>query len=54
VLAKQAATIDALSGGRPSLGLGVGFREDDFKAAPAPFHARARRFEEQLELMKRI
>jgi alkanesulfonate monooxygenase SsuD/methylene tetrahydromethanopterin reductase-like flavin-dependent oxidoreductase (luciferase family) len=36
------------------LGLGVGGREDDFHAAPASFHDRARRFEEQLELMKRL
>jgi alkanesulfonate monooxygenase SsuD/methylene tetrahydromethanopterin reductase-like flavin-dependent oxidoreductase (luciferase family) len=54
VLAKQAATIDALSGGRLTLGLGIGGREDDFKAAPAPFEDRARRFEEQLDLMKRV
>ena len=54
VLAKQAATIDALSEGRLTLGLGVGGREDDFQAVPAPFHDRARRFEEQLDLMKRV
>src|SRR5919109_974266 len=54
VLAKQAATIDALSGGRLTLGLGVGSRDDDFQFAPASFHDRGRRFEEQLELMKRV
>ena len=54
VLAKQAASIDALSGGRITLGLGVGAREDDFNVAPATFHDRARRFDEQLELMKRV
>jgi alkanesulfonate monooxygenase SsuD/methylene tetrahydromethanopterin reductase-like flavin-dependent oxidoreductase (luciferase family) len=54
VLAKQAATIDALSGGRLTLGLGVGGREDDFKAARASFHDRGGRFEEQLDLIKRI
>ena len=40
VLAKQAATIDALSGGRLTLGLGVGARENDFQFAPASFHDR--------------
>jgi len=54
VLAKQAATIDALSGGRLTLGLGVGAREDDFRFAPASFHDRGRRFEEQLELIKGV
>ena len=54
ILAKQAATLDALSGGRLSLGLGVGGREDDFRAAPAPFAGRGKRFEEQLALVKLI
>ena len=54
MLAKQVSTIDALSGGRLTLGLGVGAREDDFEAAPASFHDRARRFEEQLGLMRRV
>ena len=54
VLAKQAATLDALSGGRLTLGLGVGGREDDFRAAPASFRGRGRRFEEQLAVMRRV
>jgi alkanesulfonate monooxygenase SsuD/methylene tetrahydromethanopterin reductase-like flavin-dependent oxidoreductase (luciferase family) len=53
MLAKQAASLDALSGGRLTLGLGVGGREDDFRAAPSPFHERGKRFEEQLTIMQR-
>ena len=54
ILAKQAATLDALSGGRLTLGLGVGRREDDFRAAPASLKGRSNRFDQQLALMKRV
>ena len=54
VLAKQAATLDAISGGRFTLGVGIGGREDDYHAAPASFKGRGKRFDEQLALMKHI
>jgi|SRR5579863_1287479 len=54
ILAKEAATLDHLSNGRLTLGLGVGSREDDFRVASVPFHQRGRRFEEQLATMKHI
>lgn len=54
ILAKQAASIDALSNGRLTLGVGIGGREDDFLAAQVPFHERGKRFDEQLATMKRI
>lgn len=54
VLAKQAATLDAISGGRLTLGLGIGGRQDDFVAAEVPFEHRGTYFARQLERMKRI
>lgn len=54
VLAKQAATVDALAGGRLTLGFGVGSRADDFEIAPASMKGRGKRFDGQLELMRRI
>lgn len=54
VLAKQVATLDALSGGRLTLGLGVGSRPVDFAAAETSFSNRGRRFDDQLATMTRI
>ncbi len=54
MLAKQAASIDALSNGRLTLGIAVGGREDDYQAAQVSFHERGKRFDEQLATMKRI
>lgn len=54
ILAKQCATLDVLSGGRLTLGVGIGAREDDFRSAPADYETREKRFNEQMELMTRI
>lgn len=53
ILAKQTASLDALSGGRLTLGVGIGGRDDDFRAAPEPMHGRGKRFEAQLETLTR-
>jgi len=54
MLAKQAASVDALSNGRLTLGLGIGGREDDYLATPEEFRQRGAKFERGLELMHRI
>jgi alkanesulfonate monooxygenase SsuD/methylene tetrahydromethanopterin reductase-like flavin-dependent oxidoreductase (luciferase family) len=53
LLAKEAASVDQISGGRLTLGLAVGTREDDFEAVGLDFHSRGKRFDEDLELMHR-
>ncbi len=54
MLAKQTASIDALSGGRLTLGLGIGGRDDDFQAAGVSMNQRGRIFEQELTLMRRV
>ena len=54
LLARQAASLDVLSGGRFSLGVGVGVRRDDYAATGIAFDGRGRRLDEQLPLLRRI
>ncbi|HEY7358015.1 MAG TPA: LLM class flavin-dependent oxidoreductase [Ktedonobacterales bacterium] len=52
LLAKAAASIDALSGGRLVLGLAVGARRDDYEAAGIDYHTRGKRLTEQLAALR--
>jgi probable F420-dependent oxidoreductase len=52
--AKQAAEVDLLTNGRFRLGVGIGWNEVEFEVLGANFKNRARRFEEQIELMRRL
>lgn len=54
LLAKQAASLDRLSGGRLVLGVALGGRDDDYTASGLSTEGRGRRLEEQLTGMKRI
>ncbi|MFL5825699.1 MAG: LLM class flavin-dependent oxidoreductase [Thermoleophilaceae bacterium] len=54
LLAKQALSLQDLSGGRLVLGMAVGGREDDYIASKIDFHTRGSYFERQLENLKRF
>ncbi len=54
VLARQAAAVDELSGGRFVLGLGAGWNEPEFRAFGLPFDHHVSRFEEAFEIVRRL
>ena len=54
LLAKQAVTIDELSGGRFVLGLGAGWNETEFRAYGYPYDHRIDRFEEAFTIIRTL
>lgn len=54
LLAKQCATVDQLSGGRFTLGLGLGPRRDDYAATGADFRSRGRTLEQHIRTLRRV
>jgi len=54
VLAKRAATIDRLSGGRLLLGVGVGWMKEEFDALGVPWEYRGSRADEYIQVMRRL
>ena len=52
LVAKQAAEVDLFTGGKFRLGVGIGWNEVEYQALGMDFRNRARRYEEQIEVMR--
>jgi probable F420-dependent oxidoreductase len=54
LVARQAADVDLLSGGRLRLGVGAGWNPVEFEALGEDFHNRGKRLDEQIQLLRRL
>ncbi len=54
LVAKQAAEVDVLTGGRTRLGVGIGWNAVEYEALGSDFHTRGRRLEEQIQVMRAL
>ncbi len=54
ILARQAAAVDELSGGRLVVALGAGWNQEEFRAFGLPFDHHVSRFEEAFEIVRRL
>jgi len=53
-LAKQAASLDFVSGGRFMLGVGIGWLKEEFAALGTPFERRGARFDDAIQAMRKV
>ena len=53
-VAKQAASLDFVSGGRFELGVGIGWLKEEFLAAGTPFEGRGARFDDYIQAMRKF
>ena len=54
LVAKQAAEVDVLTGGKFRLGIGIGWNHVEYEGLGMSFKDRARRYEEQIDLLRRL
>jgi probable F420-dependent oxidoreductase len=54
LVAKQAAQVDVLSGGRLRLGVGIGWNQVEYEALGEDFHTRGKRIEEQVQVLRAL